>query len=1126
MILWATQLYAFCVSKMVHKDQIGAREIAVLNAWARVMCYYVESLSRRVRDDEHDSKLRVNLIERTDKEKIVEKMLMTGKANKAKGLTVMFDSADCSKWGPSMMPSTLYLTLACRMNNWNHKMVLRNCLSLFGTKVFKIPDHFFMKVKHNPDGQDKTNDVMGRLLTMDKEMGSYSDQYIRLEESMHQGILGVTSSVMGSDAQNLSNYVLERMFRDDSMQVRSHITSDDYCRLIMWKSETGYFKMAKESLAVHNDILLMCGIKRNLQKSALSNNYMEFNSVYHTYSGSFRPDVKQRLSFVDYGQSLDAEPNALRVMNMSAEYMRNDGGLIGSCWISVLNNSLLYHQNQLEKLYSEIGLMIYSIPLELGGLVRPDPIRHVVGPPIMSLCSNYSKDGSLVEAYNQMWSHAPEELTEMGAYILDDTLKVASMTRSGVVRLSTRPKRASRAIREYLLSQPDSYFEDLITGRSFNSLKRGLIACAHRETSVESSLGSGLRLANCMHVHSQKVFKINCPAYGDTRLLSRTDIDKLALSWASGDLPVVPSRTIMIDLNKLSKIMSDLDKYCQNMHIVDITWFPRMMHKEPLNMELAPSFFVDNTLSDFDQQYSPLRSSVKPWDYLECREVLKSKLRKLSHVRSNILMALMLGEDMGTSLQRRLLMSNFLGGCRVMLEGVEQVHLLRNMDETIKLSLIAMSNPNYKDSGRVMQFSSPRYPAMMRAGLVSKTDITGLLNMLQGDSSYDFGNHELKFQILQSLYQCMKLNPDRFTINVRRLTGNFQPVEYASSRLVHIQQRALKGTDHETIGREFIVKSKGKWEHRCFITERGISFPQDNATDTYLVEDLSDCDYLSVKITEDFGCFFISLLSGQYIQYLSQSLMKPTKVLLKCKMPVEKQLEVLEELGIRDVRLMDIVEFRDIFEQSAGYYQTVEEEHDMMDSDSDSDYLDESGDEGMYEAGLEGLDEMIALMDATGPCKMLEGVSFTPAGDNDDDDSEQDAEEVDLGMVAPISESQASRPFALINKMMTSSNLVDITEKVKKKFKLKGSETVYELEIPVELALTRYTDDDSMSAFEKLFTQLSAMSEAESEWLKGYVLESISHNPFVKAAFIQRDAILASAEVEGEEEDDDEDVWN
>jgi hypothetical protein len=40
------------VSKMVHKDQIGPREIAVLNQWARTCCVYQENLSRQIRDTE------------------------------------------------------------------------------------------------------------------------------------------------------------------------------------------------------------------------------------------------------------------------------------------------------------------------------------------------------------------------------------------------------------------------------------------------------------------------------------------------------------------------------------------------------------------------------------------------------------------------------------------------------------------------------------------------------------------------------------------------------------------------------------------------------------------------------------------------------------------------------------------------------------------------------------------------------------------------------------------------------------------------------------------------------------------------------------------------------------------
>nr|UUW20966.1 MAG: RNA-dependent RNA polymerase [Sanya bunya-like virus 19] len=1133
LILWSTQHFAACVSKMVHKDQIGAREIAVLNAWSRVMCYYVECLSRAVRDDEHNHNLRVNLIERKDKETIVEQMLSKGLANRSLGHKVLFDSADCSKWGPSMMSSNLYLTLSSRMNSHTHKMVLRNCLSLFATKIFKIPDHFFMKVTEVQDGSDKVNEVIRRLVGMSEELGSYKDQYLRLEESMHQGILGVTSSVYGSDAQNLSNLVLEELFRDDQLRVQSHITSDDYCRLLTWTSETGVYKMAKESLAVHNEVMLNCGIKRNLQKSTMSNSYLEFNSVYHTYSGSFRPDVKQRLSYVDYGQSLDPEPNALRSMTTSAEYLRNDGGLIGSCWISVLNNSLVYHQNQLEVLYSKIGSSIYHIPLELGGMVRTDPLRHVSGPSLLSLASNYSDGSSLHQAFEQMMSHNPETAQSIEAYMDGKELHVSSMSRSGVIRLTSRPSRSSRDIREFLKSQPQHYFLSVITGQDFNTIVRALIACAHRESKTGTSLGTGLRAANCMHVHNAKIFRSNNSAYGMDQLLSRQDLDNLAIRFATGDLPDVPVRECPLDLVRLEKIQSDLDVYCQRMKIEDISWFPRKMHKEPFRMTLTPTNYTMDMLDQFDRMYSPLVSDVDAWDFLESKEVLRSRLNKMSQVSQNFLMALMTGDDLGTSLHGRLLLSNFMAGCRVKLTGVEQHHLMRNMDESVKLSLVAMSRPNYSPDGQILQFTSPRYPAMMRAGKVSKTDITGLLNMLQGDSAYDFTDNELKYQIYQTLYQSMRQHPQNFTVCPKRLTGNFNRVEYASSRLVHIQQRPITSLDHKVIGREFIVKQKGRWEHRCFVTEPSFEARPDSSTDIWMVEDLSDANYVPAVISEVFGCFFIALPSGQFIQYLSQSLMSPSKVILRCDVPLERQLDHLIDLGVRDVRLSDLVDFRDIFEQAAGYFPSVKEETAALESeeeeddecyDIDSEEMD-SDDEEMFEAGASMLSRMLALTATAAP---IDPVNVQPASEMSSlhDDEEEDEEELDLSQIAPLSESQVSRPFSLVNKCFTSSNVDDVTHQYRRRMRLNSGETLYELELPSVLVKTKFRDDSNGSALQHLLREVDKLTEAESMWLKSYILESIAQQPFVKAAFIHRDAMLASGNLVDSNVNLDDDDWN
>jgi len=1106
LILWAADKHAICVSKMVHKDQIGAREIAVLNAWARVMCYYVECLARSVRDDEHRNGLRTNLIERPDKELIVEEMLLSGQANRRHGVNVMFDSADCSKWGPSMMPSNLYYTLSVRMNSDNHRAILRNCLSLFGAKLFKIPDHFYSKMTTSSLTSEKVGKVKARLMGMSREMGDYRNQIIRLEESMHQGILGVTSSVFGSDAHNLSNRVLRTVYASEGLTVKTYITSDDYSRLLTWTSDKGMFSLAKETLAIHNEVLLSCGIKRNLQKSSLSSHYMEFNSVYHTYSGTFRPDVKQRLSFVDYGHSLDPEPNAKRCMETSTEYLRNDGGLVGACWIGVLNNSLLMHQNQLHRLYSMVSSRIYNVPLELGGMVRINPLRFLESVSLLGYYKNYGN--TVMEAYDQLASHLPSDVKELDTVVEEGVLKVCTMSRSGVVRLSTRVKRGSRAVREFMQSQPADFFKGVLSGVERNGLVLALIACAHREITVETTQGSANRLANCMHVHDAKVFRFNCTAYKKDQLVSRTDLDDLALCHARDDRPVVTVRRSALDLSRVQEADDALKVFSSNIHIADITWMPRKLFKEHCRVDIAPYGHAQSEMALFDQLWNPLNGSgVSAWDFLEAKEVYRNRLKKMSSRSQKVLLALMEGDQLGTTLHHRVLLSNYFAGCRAMLTGLDQVVQKRNVDRQLIDSMTALSNQKYNDDGVVLQFTSPMYAAMMRSGKVCKTDITGLLNILSGDGEYDFTNDALRVQVINCLIEAMRSKPGRFTVYPRRLSTSFAAIDHSTFAGFHIHQRPVRNRDFDVIGREFITKSGNMWHHDLFITEPGHTLPASKGADIVRVEVLDEPVYLEVKLMESSGCTAVSFLSGQLVQVLTVGVLETTSLLICTDHPLEEDLDYLVSLGIKDARIAQTVEFRDLFMQTQKAYPTLEEERAEVKEPSELEYLEEEDDFDEFDDfGADVFDDIMATLAIVGPST----APTTEAYETEHKEEEEEEEEIDLSQYRPLSESQASRPLEVLNRLSTSSTMKNVTRRYAATMKLNRSQRVYRIDVPYKLSRSRFKDDDRGPALGKALESLLELPEVEAEFLRSYILDSVATYGAIITAFNDREADLAS----------------
>lgn len=1118
LIIWASENHAMCVSKMVHKDQIGSREIAVLNAWSRIMCYYVESLARVIRDTEHSNGVNTNLIERRDKEACITNLLSKASSMKHMGYSVLYDSGDCSKWGPSMMPSNLYLTLGVRMNSKTHLHVLRNCLSLFGTKVFKIPDHFYLKkTSAKMDSNSKVDAVALRLANMDTERGSYVDQYIRLEESMHQGILGCSSSCLGADAHNLSDYVLNKLYKKQNFNSMTFLTSDDYCRLIYWKGHMGMYQIAKETLSIHNSILLSCGIKRNLQKSAMSPNMIEFNSVFHTFSGDFRPDIKQRLSYVDYGHSLDAQPNAEESMTRSLEYLRLDGGYLGSCWIAALNNILLLFQNQSLRLYASIGEGIHHVPLELGGLIKVDPILWCNGTKILAELDNYNHNGSSAEAFSFMMSNQPISASGIQAYIDDDRLTVSSCSRAGILTLNVRPKRATRDIREFLSSQPLSFYQQILQGNAHSDLVSALIACAHREIATETMNGSALRLASCMHVHNQPIFKSNCILYGEN-LLSRSDLDKIAIKIASGEFPKYLQRTPPFDPALIDKTYKDILINEKSLKIDEIMWLPRKLHNEAIRIQIAPTYFVQESLDQFNDDYNPLYNlNIKPWDFIESKEMLRTRLNKLIKLRYNISLTLMEGDELNTSIMDRIFLSNFYGGCRLKTKGMEYTHLSKTWDNEVQASMLALQECEHNPKGVRARFGSPRYAAMMRNNQVSITDITGLLNMLSGDEDYNFTNQGLKDKVIRILYNSMSKEPNCFSVNTNRLTGNFKAIEYASSRMFHVQQRPLVSKEMNTIGREFIVKRAQSWLHQCVMLLDKMSVPSDTKEDLYTIIDLSKADYISVTASNQYGYFFITTLSGQYIQLITQTLMKPSEIILWVKKNMSDSLDELEALGVYNTTKVSKYQLRESFMEAKGYYPNLQTDID----DVKAEIVAENDDEQDFNLNLDNdLDDIFQLLDTAEPPPVLEDTDMMTTIEEGNNDNVADSIEeygdlyANLSELRPQSESNVSKPTWYTSNVVTYSQVYDVTGDFKDQVNSDWRDHFYKLELPVTLPNSYFKDDDSGSAYCRLLNAVDQLEESESFWLRDYILSSLSECGAVKIAYRMREARPASAKVD------------
>jgi len=1140
---------AQCVSKMVHKDQIGAREIAVLNAAARIMCFYVENLSRHVRDIEHRKGLFVNLIERKDKRTCVEKTLKMSLADRKRGKTVVFDSADCSKWGPSMQCHALYQVLRIRFPVSKHRVVLRNCLTLFGSKVFKIPDNFFSITDDIKVGNSLVSIMAGKLRGMTEPMGSFKHQLFLLEESMHQGILGATSSVLGSDAQNLSNFVTDNGYKAINMVTRSHITSDDYSRSISWNSsaEHSYFKITKEVLAIHYHVLLGFGIKRNLQKSTVTPRYWEFNSEFFTSTGEMRPDVKSRLSYIDYGQSTDPYPNALRCLTQTTEFLRSEGSFIGACWVGLLNNALCMYQNQSRSLWKKISSAIYTIPLELGGLIKVDPLLGVGPATFVPYLRNY-------EAYpDAPMSRTLKTILESRSYKPDlietsenedKGVKVPSLSRSGMVHLCMRPPRSERTIREFLNSLSEQDFASAYSGRHTNSMLLALISCCHRESSRMSSEGSAFRYLVTQTVHDRPLYLCNSFLFKELvfegkEKVSRKDIHQAALNFLVSRV----SFDFDVDLGFPLSDVESMYRLYKNVHAkitpISITPVPRLSHYHPERAELAPKDFVDNKLTEFDLMFKPLlmggSTKIHPWVYMEARTAYTHQLKKLVNRKQLFRFALRESDVAQKDIYQLILSSNFVAGCRLSYFFADHETYTTSIDSVIRSSLTAIRD-NSPDRSRkmILDITSHTFPAYYRNNLVGGVDLTNLMNVLIDDSHLMFLNPQIRSDTVQSLYELSQNKAIRFVIDPLRLSVNFKDISFSSSRCVKIYQRPIKGVS-QNVGRELIRMIGTKWEHFWITTRQAESSPVSDHVDQYIIREYQDQDWINVKVDDHFGYTALLTHSGNTVlQILSQSLVKKTVIRLFTSQPIEYDDDLIETLQLSADSVFLDSRLQEVFELQSGYivenmWDSDQEESEQLqptmsiekENELASAFMtleDDGGDEFLIDEMPWSDDEDEELPDMVA----YTTPALPPEPDIEEGEESKDKVYEELTMNKPLSESGIVRPDSNYLLSLSSGSLKKLQYKtVTLENKKHGASWKhgYQLTVPVQLGKKVFRDSVGKAAIVDLLSTFSEMDESDMIWCRSYVMESILHYPPMTA----RLAEIKSMQTEIEDDDFSED---
>jgi hypothetical protein len=407
------------IYRIVDKDQIGNREISVLNAVFRIGALFVETISKTLANLIGH----VNLLENSDKDFQFEKAVKTSVEDcKKSGDVLCSDNSDQKRWGPNHM-----LNVFCSMfyGILSRERGLLRMIYFVADKVLqkqaKFPESLIELFKKMNDSKNSSrhinrdgfngehgSDTLKKFFS-DNANDLHNNKFSKtLPYGMCQGIFQGTSSlyhgIMCLFVQECASTVFGK-----SVNMKTFCTSDDASRLIVISRDRGRVQTVKQ---IHGIIILagnLFNILRNDAKSAFSFYISEFNSIFFKNGILATPSLKQRISKIDIGSGSNHVEDYMTAISSAANYFSIGGSYVGACILSILNITL--HTEQWSR-WDRVRDNRYYLPVELDGFPVIEPLTTCLSG---AVSNNYLRSAHLVSSkeyaaiFSSIVSEKPEE---------------------------------------------------------------------------------------------------------------------------------------------------------------------------------------------------------------------------------------------------------------------------------------------------------------------------------------------------------------------------------------------------------------------------------------------------------------------------------------------------------------------------------------------------------------------------------------------------------------------------------------------------------------------------------------------------------------------------------------------
>jgi len=1114
---------------MVHKDQVGPREIAVLNIPGRLIAFTIEEHSRRLMSCEIARGSKTNLIEQASKDEDVASSF--SKVRETSERALVFDNADCSTWGPSMMPHILYLTLGCRLPS-ETRTIIKDCFRQFSKKIFKMPDEFmsvYREEKHKLHEGDTNSVLRARTKILSASPALYNTHLrsVLSDEGMFQGILGVTSSVMAADGMRGSEFLSEMMFEDIKLTVVGHVTSDDSIRIISFlkgtriDEETGestdsIMSILNKTLSVHIKVMSAFGMTRNMYKSCMTKFLAEFNSVWRSSSGTYNADMKSRLSFVGLSSELDMYATALRCKNQGLEYLRKEGSMVGSCWVTILNMRLAMLQQQTISILREGKVQFDQVPLELGGYCLINPALNVEGSSLTSIYKNYTLSGDMSDSADVLMSFLPSEV-EMVSMDLEDSTRsmIPSATRSGLINLCRREKRSSRMIRETLEKLDPSSYRILAYPGSGATLISGLMKCLKRESTTEDYEPDWQKFSRCQTPMAAPVFRLNChmmkslfnePSLTVCRsqilLMARKWNDSLTAEVRPGEIDFsldgrsfTCSTPVHIDITRDVKLIRSTLESLRMMEISEISASSRKVTVRVERTSLLSDVQIKLKLVEFDELHRPRvfggQSDLHPLVYLESRMMLEARWRKLTQ-RSQKFNLTLFKHEVDYDTHALVLCSNFIESGKATLKFLGEKFPEPDFGAELSLKLKLRLSSDYLSKISLTGKPLTVFATIRKSKTYPPIDLTDLLIEHNLKSGGTFGSRTAADDVIRLLQRNLGSQRFRFSeTGINWTTGRlfyqtrFGPIPQNSnmgpgmSRVRYEKQVEADGT----LSSKFTFKDlRGHWHtYRTFWMGQEVGHTEEGKSDTVTSLSFLD-DFISVTLKSLNGVICLCTTAGHPLFPLSLDTDRPlteyylvTNSDIELPVPpsvwsrmdsnnrVRQELLLSEYESLMEKRRMDLPEI------GADPLDIVE------DDDPFETHLDMGGDEDEMDDWL-GENEMF---DDDDPPESLDG-----------DPGERFLSSVANSSVASYSfhvESLGARSFEKVSQLKCPGELLN---------EAKGHR-LWRVKLPSNLPAGTYRSSEGESAFEMFLKDINAQDELESLFDNSFLCVAIRNSKII-----------------------------